>query len=278
MTLKMDSQRRTLPDYSKPPVNEVVLGVQFDALENFGAVHPGLFWQKIRESYPIFSVQPPIASTTETFGEQGQPEAKVQALLSRVPPVPRCWFLDTPENRLVQLQPDRFLYNWKKVTGIEDYPHYDVIFPEFKKQWQSFLSFAEEETLGAAKLNHWEVTYVNHIYQGEGWNDLGDLHKLFPILSNNVLADHLKTPENINLTLAYSYPDEFTRLHIVLTTAYRRKDNALLLQFKFTARGKLDSDDNEPLYRCLDFGHKIIVSNFTDLTSPEAHTLWERKV
>lgn len=269
-------KQRTLPNYDKPPVNEVVLGVQFDTLENYSALHPGLYWQNIRDSYPNFSAHPPLAKTTETFGEPINFEPVLKAEIYDKPPIPRCWFIDESGNRLIQLQSERFLYNWKKVTGKEDYPQYENIFPEFEKQWESFLDFAEKEALGPLKLNHWEVTYVNYIYQGEGWSDFGDLPKIFPFLSNDKLADNLTTPEKINLTIAYSYPDKLARLHIDLATAYKRPTGDLLLQFKLTARGQLASNDNQALYECLNFGHETIVENFDNLTSDEAHKLWKR--
>lgn len=272
----MDSQKRTLPDYSNPPVNEVVLGVQFDTLLNYSSVHPGLYWQNIRDDYPNYSIHPPIASVTETFGEPFGLEPKLRAEIFKTPPIPRCWFLDKSENRLIQLQSERFLHNWKKVTGEEEYPHYDSIFPEFKNQWESFLEFVEKEKLGPIKLNQWEVTYVNYIYQGKGWEDFGDLPKIFSFLSNDKLAEHLRTPEKISLSLAYSYPDKLARLHIDLTTAYKRPDNVLLLQFKLTARGQLATNDNQTLYESLDFGRSTIVENFTELTSEESHDLWKR--
>lgn len=273
----MDSQERTLPDYKYPPVNEVVLGVQFDTLGGFSAVHPGLFWQKIRDDYPRHSVHPQIASSKETFeGPIAQPG--IEAVISNTPPMPRSWFLDDPENHLIQLQSNRFLHNWKKMTGEEDYPHYSNIFPEFKKQWLVFLDFVSEENLGDVNLNHWEVTYVNYICQGTGWNDLGDIHKIFPFLSNNVLEDHLKTPERLNIALTYAYPGELARLYIEISTVYRKSDKSPLIHFKLTARGQLITNDNEELYKKLDFGREMIVKNFTDLTSSESHKLWERTV
>lgn len=274
----MDSQERTLPDYSLPPVNEVVLGVQFDTLERFTAVHPGLFWQRIRETYPVFSAQPPLATVTESFEGPTQPQIGMQATLSQIPPLPRCWFLDKSENHLVQVQSERFVHNWKKVTGTENYPHYDNIIPDFKRQWQNFLCFVNDEDVGEIKLNHWEVTYVNHISQGEGWSDFGDVYKVFPMLSTNVLGKCLQTPEKISLSLAYSFPDKLTRLHVDLATAYRRSDNALLLRLTLTARGRLESNDDQALYESLDFGHETIVKSFTDLTSPEAHKIWKRRI
>ncbi len=117
----MTGKKGKFPEYDNPPVTEVVIGVQFKALQAFTAVHPGIYWQKVRNSYPKVNIQPPLSPVLELFGDE---KPKMEAQLSPIPPLPRCWFLDDSQNRLVQIQPDRFLHNWKKVTGQEEYPRY----------------------------------------------------------------------------------------------------------------------------------------------------------
>jgi uncharacterized protein (TIGR04255 family) len=273
----MPKAKEPFPYYTKPPVNEVVIGVQFDTLEKFTAVYPGLYWQRIKDRYPQSSVHSPIATLIETFENLPDPHVQQHLQLSSTPPLPRCWFLDSAGNQLVQLQPERFLHNWRKVTGEEVYPRYNNILPEFEKLWKDFLDFAASENLGEVKPNQWEVTYVNHIYQGEGWNTLEDANKLFPAWSSESSQDYLPQPERINLDLTYAFPDDLARLHISLTPAYTRKDNRMLLRLNLTARGRLESTDHQSLLRCLGLGHEWIVRGFTDFTSPEAHALWELK-
>jgi len=273
----MPKVKGPFPDYNNPPVNEVVIGVQFDTLKSFAAVHPGLYWQRIKDRYPQFSAHPPIATVIETFENLPAPPVKQHLELSSTPPLPRCWFLDSSGNQLVQLQAERFLHNWRKVTGEEVYPRYKTILPEFVRLWKDFLDFAAAENLGEVKPNHWEVTYVNHIYQGEGWTTLEDLHKLFPAWSSESSQGSLPQPERINLDFSYAFPDDLSRLHISLVPAYTRKDNRMLLRLNLTARGRLESIDHKSLIRCLGLGHKWIVRGFTDFTSPEAHAIWEKK-
>lgn len=272
----MSTQERTLPDYNKPPVNEVVLGVQFETIPNFSVVHQGLYWQRIRESYPNLSVHAPIAISKEEFGDVVPPEPMLQAQFLTSPPVPRYWFIDEDGTHLIQLQPERYHYNWKKITGKEEYPHYAEIFPEFEKQWQAFLGFASDEDLGEIKRNHWEVTYVNHIFPDKISGDFTELYGRFPFLTYNALSGNLKTPENVNLSMSYAYPDNLARLHVDIQKAYRKSDNHPLLQFRLTARGQIAKNDDDSLYKGLNLGHEMIVENFTNLTSSNAHKYWER--
>jgi uncharacterized protein (TIGR04255 family) len=67
-----------LPDYDNPPVNEVVIGIQFEHTAITGA-HIGLFWEELRNEFPKASEQPP-----------SNPEL---SLSSRGASPPRSWTL-----------------------------------------------------------------------------------------------------------------------------------------------------------------------------------------
>jgi uncharacterized protein (TIGR04255 family) len=263
-----------LPEYRKPPVNEVVLGVQFGELAALQTAHTGLYWQTIRAKYPKIIDQAPLSPAFELFGEPAVGGPGVR--LERLPPLRRCWFLDEPENQLVQLQPERFLHNWRKVVGTEEYPRYARIRKEFERLWRGFLEFAAAERVGDIVPNQWDVTYVNHIYQGEGWDTLADLNKVLSCWSGSNTVDYLPTPETTAVVLSFAFPEEHGRLHVRLDLRLHRPDNRKLLRLELTARGKLDSDDPQELLECLDAGHRWIVWGFTDLTTEYAHELWER--
>ena len=55
-----------LPDYRNPPIDEVVIGVQFPPIPKFQDVHIGLYWQKVRNEYPRTETQPRIEGPIET--------------------------------------------------------------------------------------------------------------------------------------------------------------------------------------------------------------------
>lgn len=128
----MTTKERTLALFSEPPIVETVLGVQFVPLKGFGLQHFGLFWAKVREEYPNFVPQPSLPRIIEKFEEKivSKPEIKV-SLPGQIPDF-RAWYLNHSETRLIQIQSDRFLYNWKKVKENETYPQFDTIQPEFK--------------------------------------------------------------------------------------------------------------------------------------------------
>ena len=267
-------EKRDLPDYDGPPVTEVVIGVQFERLKKFSAIHPGLYWPRIKDNYPKFEPHALLVGRAESF--DGFKPGIRELEFSDMPPVPRCWFLEGAGNRLVQVQADRFLHNWRKVTGDEVYPRYEGIRAEFVKLWADFLEFTEEQQLGQVDTNYWEVTYVNHLEKGREWDVLGDLDKIFPCWAGKSSEGYLPEPENVGLRLSFVMAEQ-SRLHISIDRALRSSDKKEVLLFKLTARGILESSDQESLVRGLDSGREWIVRGFTDFTSKSAHDMWKRK-
>jgi uncharacterized protein (TIGR04255 family) len=158
----MTSMLRTLPHFDDPPVVETVLGVEFVPLEKWHIPHFGLFWHDIRGEYPRFEVQPPLASPIEKFGQEAGPPQRLALEMLTHPPV-RCWFIDRSEKRLLQVQNDRFIHNWRKAGSVETYPHYENIRPLFEREWERFCLFLKSHDLGTPEVRQCEVTYVNHI-------------------------------------------------------------------------------------------------------------------
>src|SRR4051794_23278977 len=108
--------------FDRPPVDETVLGVDFSPLPAWNVIHYGLFYRTISEHYPQVVPQPPLPPQTEEFGSRPQPN--VQFMLAMAPFDTRCWFIDRTETRLLQVQADRFLRNWRKRPQGGDYPLY----------------------------------------------------------------------------------------------------------------------------------------------------------
>src|SRR4051794_29636475 len=110
-----------LPEYDNPPLNEVVIGVQFESLKKFTASHLGLFWSRIRTEYPKSEDNHPLLHQKELF-DPTPSSANDQQFLIATGKVPRSWFLSTDGRQLIQLQHDQFLRNWRKLTPDDEYP------------------------------------------------------------------------------------------------------------------------------------------------------------
>src|SRR5262245_38406759 len=98
----------SLPEFGRPPINELVVSIQFGVLPNFRSAHIGLAWSIFRDRYPRVTEHPPIQPIFETFGatpEISGPGIQIETLL--LPPMARFWFEETGGAELIQLQQDR---------------------------------------------------------------------------------------------------------------------------------------------------------------------------
>jgi uncharacterized protein (TIGR04255 family) len=272
--------KRTLPDFDQPPVIEVVLGVQFTPIDHFSLPHFGLFWTKVRKDYPEFVTQPPLPPVIEGF-EPGNPASLTTFQIGlEVNPEPdvRGWYIDSTKTRLMQVQKDRFIYNWRKVQFNEIYPHYENIEPKFKEEWKRFSAFLQEEKLNLPEITQSEVTYVNHLEIGKGWKSFGDLKNVLACWSGKTSEPFLPEPERVFLKAQYVIEEKKGRLHISVQPAIRRADGKEILKLELTARGKPPSSKLEDILGWFELGHTWIVKGFTSFTTKQMHQTWERKV
>jgi len=253
-----------------------VLSLQFAPIPGFNIQHFGLFYERVRGDYPQFETHPTIANVTESVGPT-RPERRLQFSVSDVPEI-RCWYLDESGTTLIQLQRDRFVQNWRKVTGSETYPHYPALRESFEKEWQRFCDFLGEEKLERPKVNQCEVTYVNNIEYDKGWSGYGELDKVVATLAtpkpkNRFLPD----PERINMQVTYRLEQNAGRLYASIVPVIRNRDGEEVLQMTLTARGAPKSSSTEDVFAWLDLGRRWVVRGFADFTTEEMQNVWGRK-
>jgi uncharacterized protein (TIGR04255 family) len=185
--------------------------------------------------------------------------------------------LTEDKTQLIQLQRDRFLRNWRQLTGNERYPHYEQLAGDFKRAWAGFLAFADEERLAPVAVNQCELLYVDYIEKGVAWAELGELDRLFPMLRPREAGAFLPAPEMLTWQARYKLPDGRGRLHVEMGPAFRGRDMKLVLGLTLTARGAPVGGSVEQIGAWLDLAHEWIARAFVELTSPMAHELWGRQ-
>jgi uncharacterized protein (TIGR04255 family) len=261
----------SLPEFERPPLNEVVLGVQFKPLVNFRVAHLGLYWSLIRDRYPLTEDKGPLAHVVE-HQEIKPATAKAEVQFDDRAMPPRCWFLDSPGVNLIQLQHDRFVRNWRQVAGTEVYPRYATLSISFFDEWKGFVGFLEREQMPAPEINQCELTYVNHFEPGEHW-DLSNLAGLLSFIRPRPPA-FLKAPDFVGWTARYPIAGSQSAGHVKLGTAFRGRDLKMILVLNLTARGAPETPDEAGLRRWFDLAHEWIVRSFDELTDPSMHQLW----
>ncbi len=269
----MSKQGQACPSFENPPVIETVLSVQFEALQAFSTVHFGLFWEKVRNRFPETKDHPALPPTIERQQDSTlAARIRFEAMDSFTPQ--RLWLLNKKNTEMVQLQNDRFIKNWRCTDG-NKYPRYAAsIKPAFESDYAEFIRFVADQGLGEIKINQCEVTYVNHIVAGEGWNDLDEVAKIFSIWKQAEIVEFPGQAEDYAWRSRYPIFDSKNewvgRLHADIQPALSINDNKPMYVMTLTARGMCGND-----FDFFDIGHEAIVKSFKNLTTPNMWKIWK---
>jgi uncharacterized protein (TIGR04255 family) len=271
----MTARPVNLPDFIRPPVVEAVLSVQFDRLATLTTAHFGLYWGEVRDRFPSTEEHGELASVFERSPEQPQPVVGIQFQALEAPPTPRFWFIDQSGNELLQIQKDRFIKNWRKVGEGDLYPRYEAVRDGFDSDFLGFSRFVSRNELGTIRINQCEVTYINHIVAGSGWETHDEIEKVFTVWRQPKKA--YPGPAQ-DLMFRARFPilgDDGAfagRLTATLQPVKRVVDGAPMFLFELTARGQIGEGTD-----FFDLGRRWIVRSFAELTTPEMHTIWGRR-
>jgi uncharacterized protein (TIGR04255 family) len=196
------------------------------------------------------------------------------------PPTPRCWFLNQEETELIQVQPDRFVHNWRRAGADAEYPRYQKLRQTFRSDLKRFCEYVKREGCGQFVPNQCEVTYVNRIHPGPAWQSHDELDKIVAFFSGACRDDFLSAPEDARIQMRFLIPAEggepVGRLHTVIEPRFRAADGAPLYTFTLTARGKPSTEDIKGVMGFLDLGHEWVVRGFASMTTESMHREWGR--
>lgn len=264
-----------LPKFDNPPVNEVVLGVQFDPLTRLTPAHLGIWWAEDdrRARYPLCEERPPLPTAVETFAAPGIPSFRLQV----GPMSPALWFLSQTRNELLQVQRDRFTRNWTRSPDVR-YPSYDALRPAFEQDLAEFSDFVVRNELGEIAVRQAELTYINPIRMEGVWTHHGELERWLALWSGRVSEGFLPEPEDVGLVTRYVMARDGVpvgRLIANVQPAWEGTNPVCL--FTLTARGAPREPTLDAALEFLDLGHEWVVRGFTTLTTEMMHNVWERR-
>jgi uncharacterized protein (TIGR04255 family) len=254
-----------LADYKRPPVIEVVYGAKFAPPKAWKLPHIGLFWQRIIDEFPRCEQAFPIPGTEFIDPSTGLP-------------VPRVWLINAADDRLVQLQAGRFLFNWRRRPRAEPYPRYKTLSNRFFELFQEFRSFVAENQLGEIEISEYELTYINHVFEQEGWKFPDDIGRVMAHLSwNKERYQFLPQPSPINWQARFDFPEGPGALQAKFSPARHAQEGKDLLVLELSARGRPAEGSLDNMKGWFSHAHRWIVRGFEDLTSDEAQKeLWDK--
>jgi uncharacterized protein (TIGR04255 family) len=185
------------------------------------------------------------------------------------------------QRQLIQFQPDRFIYNWRKIgsTSGADYPRYETIRSRFVEQYQKLKSFLSSQNIGDIVPNQCEITYVNHIHLEEDEGSVASLGEVIRLWKDPPPAGALSPVEDarflFRVPLQTTEGSFLGRLTVAAEPA-GRQDKIGLVRLTLTTRGIPLQPTDEGILQFIDLGRDRIVRAFTEITTERMHQRWGR--
>ena len=267
------SRPRSLPDFSTPPLNEVVLGVQFSPPRGYQQIRAYEVWQLYRAHFPVVEEQPPLPPTFETFGLPAAPQFSFNVVTGAKHD--RFWFLSDNKDEIVQFQDDRLLHNWRKVGDLtNEYPRFESMISKFEGEIVAFEGYVRSLAPQSLTITQCEISYINHIEldRADGKLKVSDI---FPFAQFP-----REMPEDFSIafrrTICGDDGGPIGRLVVEAQTAISGATGREIVVFTLTARGAPPEPSIAGALRFLHVGREMIVNTFASHTSDLAHKMWGR--
>lgn len=165
-----------LPRLEAPPIVEVVCGFFFQSIPALDPLIVGKYWAEKKEQhgYPLRQLHPPVADRPGIMLGDG------------VGPL-RSWLVSASEEYVIQIQPDRLYFNWRRKSG--KYPHFrdhgrnEGVLTKGLRELDELSAFCEA-TLGH-KLSplRLELAKIDQLVQPKHFIDFRDLGSLVPVIA-----------------------------------------------------------------------------------------------
>lgn len=260
-----------LPNFQAPPLNEVILGVQFSPPRNYQQILAGEVRSLFRAEYPQVQEQPALPPSFETFG---LPVSSSQLQLIGGASHDRFWFLSSEGDELIQFQQDRLLHNWRKVGGgTNEYPRFERMVERFKAELLKLETYAGTLAPQTLQITQCEITYINHI--GAGPRDalvVGDWLRFLAFQAPMRADDFAMTFREI---ISDDTGRPYGRL-IVEAAMGSKEDGSALVALTITVRGAPKEPTIGAVVDFLSKGRELVVLRFAQMTTDAAHKHWMR--
>lgn len=249
--------------FKNPPVNEVIFIIDIDP-SFFSAIHYGSLYEIFCSDFPTIQEHPPIQNVNMS--------SIVDPFTSK-DFYPRLWFIGADQSKLIQIQPSKFIFNWRKLKSADEYPRFDHLAPTFIALWERFQSFAQKRSVPQiAKPLRFELTYINHFDESRGWTGPKDNKRLLKFLQ----------PVDVNkFTCAGAeshlfYEQKTTNSTLTLSTKQgsRRPDNTPILLMELNMKHRYI--EGESALEWFNSANSTINEIFVELTTLEAHKIWQK--
>lgn len=246
--------------FDAPPLNEVTLGRVFLLRPDFLVPHFGSFWETIRSDFPSVQHANPIIAAPSSFEE---------GII-----LPRVWFVSGDKALLLQLQQNRFHFNWRK-TGDASYVRFPFIQTKAIELWGKLDAFVTRELGRALSPVHNELSYINIIEAEPNQSEFEVADWCMRNFKWVGAAGGLGMPRTVSHSAAFRISDDVGDLLVSLSSASRQDNGAPIARLEFTVRGGDPRTDGIDFSTWSTRAHDALVAAFRDLTDPKMHSKWK---
>lgn len=262
------------PKFDRPPVNEVVISVQFEPVAGLTTAHLAAWWHdEARTRYPKAGERPPVDAQVEQFDSTGP----VLSLQFGAPVAPvALWLFNDGETELVQLQANRFTRNWTRSPN-EGYPSYATLKPRFDQDFGSLCDHLSGQGFPPLVVTQCELTYLNPIVPDDNWSRPGQINEIIAPWSGEFSEPFLLEPEGVQLRAGWVVEFQGDRVGR-FTTEVGPLAGAGPPRILVTLQSRLRplAAGQAGIDASLDLSHDWIVRGFASLTTRQMWTTWGR--
>ena len=139
---------------------------------------------------------------------------------------------------MIQLQPTRFYYNWIKAQETQIYPRYSQVYKAFVDWLAKFIQFVATNDVGVIDQVEYNLTYVNIIPQGHGWNSFKDIHKVLPDIcwKKTRKRRYVSEPADFNFRYIFPIRDQPGRVTATIQRGIPKADQLPVLRLELAAQ------------------------------------------
>lgn len=213
-----------------PPIVEVATGLIFEPIPDLDPVLAGRYWSEIESRFPRKEMHGAVVTT---------PAAPFVIEFEEVPKL-RTWFVSADDAFIVQVQHDRFYFNWRGEGA--DYPRFHDdgnnagVLSRFCAEFITFEKFIARTRGAPPRVTGVEMTMVDNFMQGRHWSNEADVVKLLPALARVLGAE----PGPGGVTIVVDRPSGSASIMMKLNRGLRVKDQRHLFRLEATGRRRFE--------------------------------------
>ncbi|MEM7242998.1 MAG: TIGR04255 family protein [Pseudomonadota bacterium] len=261
---------KKLPSFENPPINEVVMAIQFTPVEGFNVLHYNDVYSLFEKDFKHHQQKPRLQPTFETFG--GNSSDPISIELTSGMELPRMWFVSKKGEKLIQFQDDKFIFNWRKRSMKPTYPRYENLLVEFQNLLEKLSNYFKSNFKSEIEITQIELSYLNII----PLRNLTEIDKWIKLPKID-----LEDVESLNVSMARVLQDasgaSFARFSTSVATATNRNSGDRAIQLGLSVKGRPSEEMDQLLP--IDFfnlAREKIVTTFNDITTSKAHKAWSK--